>query len=117
LIQRLCAGGQKIEAIKLYRQLNPVGLAEAKAAVEAIAGGMQPSAPAARKKQFSLGTFGFGLILLAVASIFPIVFIPMGLSSAQQGDLGGAIGSFIGAGVWALCWGGIGVILVISSFR
>ena len=39
LIQRLCAGGQKIEAIKLYRQLRPVGLAEAKAAVEAMAVG------------------------------------------------------------------------------
>jgi hypothetical protein len=60
-------------------------------------------------------TFGIGcgigalVFFLAIASIFPIVFIPLGLHTMQEGDMGGAIGSFIAAGVWALVWGGIGV--------
>ncbi|MDR3577426.1 MAG: ribosomal protein L7/L12 [Anaerolineaceae bacterium] len=117
LIQGLCAGGRKIEAIKLYRQITNVGLAEAKTAVESIAAGVQPSsAPVAKKKGFNLIMLAFGALMLGVASIFPLVFIPMGISSIQQGDVGGAIGSFIGAGVWALAWGAIGVILVMSSF-
>jgi ribosomal protein L7/L12 len=39
-IQRLIRAGRKIEAIKLYRERNPVGLKEAKDAVEAIASRM-----------------------------------------------------------------------------
>jgi len=63
-----------------------------------------------------VGGFGCGLGLLAIASIFPIVFIPVGLASLQSHEAGGAIGAFIGAGVWALIWGGIGVFALWSGF-
>jgi large subunit ribosomal protein L7/L12 len=42
-VQRLLAAGRKIEAIKLYRELNGVGLKEAKDAVERLAAGQPPS--------------------------------------------------------------------------
>jgi len=61
-------------------------------------------------KSFGIGCGIAGaLLFLGIASIFPIVYIPMGLHSLQEGDMGGAIGSFIAAGVWALIWGGIGI--------
>ena len=41
-IARLARGGNKIEAIKLYREMFGVGLAEAKLAVERMAAGEQP---------------------------------------------------------------------------
>jgi predicted RNA-binding Zn-ribbon protein involved in translation (DUF1610 family) len=42
-VVRLARGGQKIEAIKLYRETTGVGLAEAKAAVEAMEAGQSVS--------------------------------------------------------------------------
>jgi hypothetical protein len=57
------------------------------------------------------------VLFLGIASIFPIVFIPMGLHSMQEGDMGGAIGSFIAAGVWALVWGGIGIGAAVFGLK
>lgn len=44
-VRAAVTGGNKIEAIKLYRELARVGLAEAKSAVEAIEAGRQVGAP------------------------------------------------------------------------
>jgi len=43
-IRRLLQEGRKIEAIKVYREMTGVGLAEAKAAVERIRAGAEPDA-------------------------------------------------------------------------
>jgi ribosomal protein L7/L12 len=115
-ILRLVSSGQKIEAIKLYRSLRPVGLVEAKAAVESISPDAQQTAASGVNKKFNFALFGAGLVFLGIASIFPLVFIPMGIASLQQNDIGGAVGSFIGAGVWALAWGAIGAALIYWSF-
>jgi hypothetical protein len=75
------------------------------------------------KDNKSSKTFGIGcgigalVLFLGIASIFPIVFIPMGLHTMQEGDMGGAIGSFIAAGVWALIWGGIGIVAGVSGLK
>ena len=116
LIRRLASSGQKIEAIKLYRSLTNIGLVEAKAAVESISPGTQQAAAAGKNGKFNFALFGAGLFFLGIASIFPLVFIPMGIASLQQSDIGGAVGSFIGAGVWVLAWGVIGAALIYWSF-
>ena len=113
MILQLVSSGQKIEAIKRYRSLTNVGLAQAKAAVESFGPNGQQAVPS--EKKFSFLAFGLGLMFLGIASIFPLVFIPMGMASLQQNDVGGAIGSFIGAGVWALVWGAIGIFLMYWS--
>lgn len=45
-IKELVAKGQKVTAVKLYREMTSVGLAEAKDAVEAIAQGVPVNIPA-----------------------------------------------------------------------
>ncbi len=116
LIQRLASSGQKIEAIKLYRSITNVGLVDAKSAVESLSPDAQQASMSGKNKKFNIAVFAAGLVFLGIASIFPIVFIPMGLASLQQSDIGGAVGSFIGAGVWALVWGAIGFLLIYASF-
>jgi hypothetical protein len=64
-----------------------------------------------------VGGLGCGVLFLGIASIFPIVFIPMGLVLLQNHETGGAIGSFIGAGVWALIWGGIGCVGIFFAMK
>ncbi len=44
-IQAALYGGNKIEAIKLYRELNPVGLAEAKSIIDALEAGLRAQTP------------------------------------------------------------------------
>ena len=69
------------------------------------------------KKWGTWGGFIGGLFFLGIASIFPIVFIPMAVASWQQHDIGGTIGNLIGPIIWVLVWGAIGVFLVVSGFR
>jgi hypothetical protein len=48
--RRLAFTGQKIQAIKLVREQTGIGLAEAKAYVEALAAGSDPTAAAATRR-------------------------------------------------------------------
>ena len=69
-------------------------------------------------KKFGIGCgLGAGVLFLGVASIFPFVFIPMGLSSLAEHDPGSATGSFIAAAVWAVIWGGIGLVALYLGFK
>ena len=102
--------GQKIEAIKLYRQITNAGLAESKKAVEVMCPGADQGTPPEKKNY--LAAIGVGLFFFAIASIFPITFIPLGISAWQENEIGAAIGSFFAAGVWALGGGGLGVFLM-----
>jgi hypothetical protein len=56
------------------------------------------------------------LFFFAIASIFPIVFIPMAISAWQEQDYGGAGVSLIGPLVWVLVWGGVGYVFLRSFF-
>jgi ribosomal protein L7/L12 len=116
-IKQLMQSGQKIEAIKRYRQITGTGLKEAKDTVEAMAAGLQPKKMADSGSRIKSKIIGFvcGLFLLGIASIFPIGFIPMGILSWQENDMGGAIGAFLGAGIWAFVWGGIGCLIIYFS--
>jgi ribosomal protein L7/L12 len=110
-IRRLVQTNQKIEAIKLYRKLTGVGLKEAKDAVEGVDTNGQLKKPTNRIKERIIKVI-IGLFFLGLASIFPLVFIPMGITSWQEHQIGAAIGSFIAAGIWALVWGGIGCFII-----
>ena len=57
------------------------------------------------------------IFFFAIASILPIIFFPMAISSWQQHDLGGVFGSSIGSLVWLLVWGGIGYFFLNSFFN
>ena len=111
-IKRLYRSGNKIEAIKLYRQITNAGLAESKKAVEVMNPGASQETPPGKKNY--LAAIGVGLFFFAIASIFPIVFIPSGITLWHEHEIGQAIATFFGAGVWALAWGGVGVLLMIS---
>lgn len=69
-------------------------------------------------KRFGIGCgVGAGLLLFAVASIFPFVFIPIGMASLQKQETSAATGSFIAAAAWALVWGGIGLAVIIIGIK
>jgi hypothetical protein len=59
--------GQKITAIKLYREATGLGLAEAKDAVERLEAELRSSSPMEFKKVESRGCLGLVLILIVVA--------------------------------------------------
>jgi len=115
-VRRLLQANQKIEAIKLYRQFTSVGLKEAKDAVEAMGepGGQSQGKKKKRSFKETLVVIAVGLFFIGLGSIFPIVFIPMGIDSWQNGEIGGAIAAFFGAAVWLLVWGGIGVFIMFG---
>jgi ribosomal protein L7/L12/DNA-directed RNA polymerase subunit RPC12/RpoP len=111
-IIRLYKSDQKIEAIKLYRQITNAGLVESKKAVEVMnPDAYQETTPG--KKNY-LAAIGVGLFFFAIASIFPFAFIPLGLSALHEHAIGAAIGAFFAAGIWALIWGGVGVFLMMT---
>ena len=114
-IRRLLQSNQKIEAIKLYRQKTGVGLKEAKDAVEAIGGGGQAGTPVNKTgnaiKARIIRVF-VGLLFFGLASIFPFALGPLGVTAWQEGQIGAAIGTFVGVGVWVLAWGGIGCAII-----
>jgi uncharacterized protein (DUF2342 family) len=56
--------GRKIEAIKLYREQTNVGLAEAKAAVEALEAELRQSMPGSFSKPSSKGGCGTTAVLV-----------------------------------------------------
>ncbi len=134
-IRQLMRAGQEIQAIKLYRQVTLKGLKEAKYAVEAIAAADDlpladpeyqghPTAAGSSsaadqssggRAKFRIGAVLVGLFFLGIASIFPLVFFPMGIEAWQAHEYAGAIGSFFGAVVWAVVWGGIGVIIAFAK--
>ncbi len=69
-------------------------------------------------KTFGIGCgIGGGLFFIAIASIFPIEFIPMGLASLQKHNVGAATGDFISAGIWVLVWGGIGLVAIVWGIQ
>lgn len=85
-IARLARAGQKIEAIRLYREIFNVGLAEAKLAVERMAAGEQPghvsvsmhdvqAQPAAQhlthKAKLSVG--GWIVLIVIIAVLLPVI--------------------------------------------
>jgi DNA-directed RNA polymerase subunit RPC12/RpoP len=111
-ISQLLRAGQKIEAIKIYRQATNLGLKEAKDAIDAmeISDPVLRAKPPTKTAQSRLIAIAIGLFFLAIASIFPIVFIPISIESWQAQQYAGAVLSFLGAVIWAVVWGGIGVI-------
>jgi ribosomal protein L7/L12/DNA-directed RNA polymerase subunit RPC12/RpoP len=116
-IRRLLAEGNKIEAIKVYRQATRLGLKQAKDAVEAIQATdpeLRKMAPNASAKNSKVAALLVALFFFGIASIFPLVFIPMGMDAWQMGEFGGAIGSYFAAAVWAIIWGGIGALILFS---
>lgn len=116
-IKLLIRDGQKIEAIKRCRQTTTAGLKEAKDFVEALQAGdpsLQLKGSAANKKGSKTGAIAAGLFFIAIASIFPLVFIPLGIESWQAREFIAAVLSFLGAAVWALIWGGIGWLILFS---
>jgi len=69
-------------------------------------------------KTFGIGCgIGGGFFLIAIASIFPIVFIPMGLSSLQEHEMDAATSAFIAAAVWVLVWGGFGIVAIVWGIK
>jgi DNA-directed RNA polymerase subunit RPC12/RpoP len=114
-VARLARSDQKIEAVKLYRQITNKGLKEAVDAVEAIgAGGTipQPQKPSQGSKvKAFLVACAILLFFLGIASIFPLVYIPIGIDAWQSNEIGGAIGAFFAAGIWAIVWGGFGCFI------
>jgi ribosomal protein L7/L12 len=72
-IEAAIFAGNKIEAIKLYREATGVGLAEAKAAVEATEKNLRERAPekfTASRKKGCVGVVAmFGLVLVSVVLV------------------------------------------------
>ena len=56
------------------------------------------------------------LLFFAIASIFPIVFIPLAITAFRQNDTGAAVGNLIGPVIWVLVWGGIGYAFLHNYF-
>ncbi|MBI1904224.1 MAG: hypothetical protein HYS13_24275, partial [Planctomycetia bacterium] len=72
-LRSLLAGGQKIEAIRRYRERTGVGLAEAKDAVEALEGGGSPGyTPTSRSG--TCGCVGCLLLVLLLAGGIALVY-------------------------------------------
>jgi hypothetical protein len=59
--------GEKIAAIKLYREATGLGLAESKAAVERLEAELRSSSPLEFKKVESRGCLGLVLIFIVLA--------------------------------------------------
>jgi len=59
--------GEKITAIKLYRDATGLGLAKAKAAVERLEAELRSSSPFEFKKEESRGCLGIVLIFIVLA--------------------------------------------------
>ena len=59
----------------------------------------------------------YGLILLAIASIFPFAFIPQSIAAWQKHNIGGALLPLIPVVIWVVIWGGIGVFLMADGFK
>jgi ribosomal protein L7/L12 len=110
-IKRLIQANQKIEAIKLYRQKTGVGLKEAKDAVEAMdtEGQLKQPVNTVRGKLLKLG---IALFFFGIASIFPLVFIPLGITAWQDNQIGALIGVIIAVAIWTVVWGGIGCMFL-----
>jgi hypothetical protein len=70
-----------------------------------------------KKKSAALWVIIAGLFFFGIASIFPIVFIPMAIASLKEHETGAAIGSFIPAIIWAVIWGAIGFAIIFSLFE
>jgi hypothetical protein len=60
---------------------------------------------------------GGGVLFFGIASIFPLVFIPMAVTAWQQHNTGTALGILIAPLFWVLIWGGIGCVLIYIGFR
>ena len=65
-IQAALFGGEKIKAIKLYRELNPVGLAEAKAIIDAMEADLRVQVPGLFRSPPISGTSGCLFFILIV---------------------------------------------------
>jgi len=81
-VQQLVQAGQKIQAIKLYREATGVGLKQAKDAVEALAAGA-PLAPKSRleRRRQSGGGFLYAVLLaIALAGIALLVWFGIRIS-------------------------------------
>jgi len=94
-VVQLLRAGQKIEAIKLYRQILPVGLKEAKDAVEAMEAGLgQPATVAlARRKSTGCVSTGVGLLVAIgiIGFVLAMVFgLPFRLSGSYRQALDAA---------------------------
>lgn len=69
-------------------------------------------------KKWGLGLgLGGGIVFFGIASIFPLVFIPMAVTAWQQQNTGTALGILIAPVIWVLIWGGIGCVLIYIGFR
>jgi len=111
--------GKKIEAIKVYRQATLVNLKDAKALVEAIQADdpqlkdrPQSARPAKSEIGGKITGLLVGLAFLGIAAIFPIVFYPLGMDALHIHQYAAAFFSFLGAFIWAVIWGLIGVVIL-----
>jgi hypothetical protein len=69
-----------------------------------------------RKSSKGCSSF-LGVVLIIISMIFPIIFIPIGYFLIQDGEIGGAVGGFVGATVWFLAFGGIGISMFASGMN
>jgi hypothetical protein len=107
-IRELLQSGQKIEAIKLYRQVSGAGLKEAKDFVEALVPDYRPAEAAPNVKRNKIISIAAGLFFFGIASIFPVVFIPVGIEAWQDHQILAAFFAFFGTAIWAVLWGAVG---------
>jgi ribosomal protein L7/L12 len=101
VVEQLARAGQKLDAIKAYRQVTGVGLREAVNAVEAMTGGGEPSSnasagpavrPAPTRRAGRSGGCGCFLTLAVMAAGFYFIFfyLPIRLSGAYGAALAAA---------------------------
>jgi len=75
-ITELLNRGEKIEAIKLYREATGVGLKESKDAVEAMEAGLEPR-PAGSRDPFAKKAGCFGMIAVLVTMMMIVLMLVM----------------------------------------
>ncbi len=90
-LRSLLAAGQKIAAIKRYREQTGAGLADAKNAVEALERGEEPPPPGAQPKSCGVGCLFLGLLL--AGGFVAVLFGMRPVAHQIRVELGGTPGA------------------------